>query len=195
MQPNGFVDYYEVLQVSPSVDSETLQRVFRHLARRYHPDNKESGEARAFEQVVEAYKILSDPEKRAAFDVQHREAQGLMWKIFDQPESAQGIQLEKRKRQGILALLYTKRRQDQENAGVRIRELEELLGCAREELEFSLWYLRENGLVMRTDYGHFLITAKGVDEAEKSGDSRIEQFKLLPSPAGPEQRQQGGPSR
>jgi curved DNA-binding protein CbpA len=38
-------DYYEILQVSPLADSETIERVFRHLAKRYHPDNQESGDA------------------------------------------------------------------------------------------------------------------------------------------------------
>ena len=182
MPDTSFIDYYEVLQVSPNVESETLQRVFRLLAQRYHPDNQDSGDAAAFKQVLEAYQVLSDPERRASFDVEHRQARTALWRIFDQPKAAQGVAAERRKRQGILSLLYTKRLADAENPGVRMRELEELLGCAREHLEFSLWYLRENHLITRTDYGHFIITSKGVDEAEKSGDTRIEQFKLLPSP-------------
>ena len=188
MPGTSFIDYYEVLQVSPNVDSETLQRVFRLLAQRYHPDNQDSGDADAFKQVLEAYQVLSDPERRASFDVEYRQARTALWRIFDQPKAAQGVAAERRKRQGILSLLYTKRLTDAENPGVRMRELEELLGCAREHLEFSLWYLRENQLVTRTDYGHFLITSKGVDEAEKSGDTRIEQFKLLPSPQMSEER-------
>ena len=182
MPDTSFIDYYEVLQVSPNVESETLQRVFRLLAQRYHPDNQDSGDAAAFKQVLEAYQVLSDPERRASFDVEHRQARTALWRIFDQPKAAQGVAAERRKRQGILSLLYTKRLADAENPGVRMRELEELLGCAREHLEFSLWYLRENHFITRTDYGHFIITSKGVDEAEKSGDTRIEQFKLLPSP-------------
>jgi hypothetical protein len=130
--------------------------------------------------------VLSDPESRAAFDVEYREARTLMWKIFDQPKAAKGVQAEQRKRLGILSILYTKRMRDPENPGMRMKEIEELLGCAREHLEFAIWYLRENQLITRTDYGHFLITAKGVDEAEKGGDSFGERFKMLPAPLGAE---------
>ncbi len=62
-------DYYEVLQVSSHADSETIEGVYRHLARRYHPDNRESGNSDHFTQVVEAYQILSNPERRAEYDV------------------------------------------------------------------------------------------------------------------------------
>jgi curved DNA-binding protein CbpA len=178
-----FVDYYEVLQLSPNADFDTVQRVYRLLAQRFHPDNQDTGNNDVFKQVLEAYKVLSDPEQRAAFDVEYKQVRSLMWKIFDQPKAAMGVQAEKRKRMGILSLLYTKRMTEAGNPGMRMRELEELLGCPREHLEFSLWYLRENGLVTRTDYGHFTITVKGVDEAEKSGDGWVEQFKLLPAPA------------
>ena len=54
-------DHYEVLQVSPRADQDTIQRVFRHLAKRFHPDNAESGDATRFKLIVEAHQILSDP--------------------------------------------------------------------------------------------------------------------------------------
>ena len=38
MVDQGFVDYYELLQLSPNADDETIHRVFRHLAKRLHPD-------------------------------------------------------------------------------------------------------------------------------------------------------------
>ncbi|MGR9037200.1 MAG: DnaJ domain-containing protein, partial [Gammaproteobacteria bacterium] len=36
-----FVDYYEVLEISPNANSETIDRIFRYLAQRYHPDNRQ----------------------------------------------------------------------------------------------------------------------------------------------------------
>ncbi len=42
------VDYYETLQISPNADADTVQRVFRMLAQRFHPDNKETGNADRF---------------------------------------------------------------------------------------------------------------------------------------------------
>ena len=42
MDPTRFIDYYELLQVSPNADADTIQRVFRHLAKKYHPDHHEA---------------------------------------------------------------------------------------------------------------------------------------------------------
>jgi DnaJ-class molecular chaperone len=60
---NGFIDYYELLQLSSNADTDTIERVFRHLARKLHPDNKESGDTDRFLLIVEAHRILSDPEE------------------------------------------------------------------------------------------------------------------------------------
>jgi DnaJ-class molecular chaperone len=59
------VDYYELLQVSASAEPETINRVYRLLAQRYHPDNRETGDEGRFREITEAYRVLSDPEKRA----------------------------------------------------------------------------------------------------------------------------------
>src|SRR5580658_6522507 len=109
MQSGEFIDYYETLQISPNADPDTIHRVYRILAQRYHPDNQETGNSETFRTLSEAYRHLSDPALRAAYDVQHREERRLTWKIFDQTNSTQGIEAERRKRQGLLGLLYRKR--------------------------------------------------------------------------------------
>jgi curved DNA-binding protein len=177
-----FTDYYEVLQVSPNADQETIQRVFRLLAQRFHPDNQDSGDADAFNEVLTAYRVLSDPEQRAAFDVEHRAARRLTWRIFDQSHASHGVEAEKRKRQGILSLLYNKRLNQPEQPGVSMREMEDLLGCPREHLEFSLWYLKENQLITRGDNGRHIITVKGVDLVERDEEARVFEQHLLPPP-------------
>ena len=161
-------DYYELLQLSPNADIETVNRVFRLLAARYHPDNTETGNAELFRRLVEAHKILSDPERRAAYDAVYKVNQQIRWKIFDNVEVTMGAAAEKRKRAGILSLLYAKRLQQPEQPALSLREMEPLLNCPKEHLEFAVWYLREAGHIVRTDNGRYHITIKGVDEAENS---------------------------
>src|SRR5579862_5135024 len=109
MQSGAFIDYYETLQISPSADPDTIHRVYRILAQRFHPDNQETGNSEVFHDLSGAYHVLGDPARRAAYDVHHREARRLNWKIFDQTTAPQGVDSERRKRQGILSLLYRQR--------------------------------------------------------------------------------------
>ncbi len=62
-------DYYEVLGVSRNASTEEVKKAFRRLAMRYHPDrNNEDGAEAKFKEIGEAYEVISDPEKRAAYD-------------------------------------------------------------------------------------------------------------------------------
>ena len=177
-------DYYELLQVSTTADPEMIHRVYRILAQRYHPDNVNTGNEDSFRAVTEAYSVLSNPEKRAAYDVNYHANRKLRWEIFDQNQAVTGKAAEKTKRRGILDLLYTSRRNQPASPAMTLHELEDLLGCPREHLEFSLWYLRENGLITRSDNARYAITAKGVDfteaEAEATEPGRPASY-LLPA--------------
>jgi len=180
-RPEAVPDYYEVLQISPNADPDMIHRVFRLLAQRYHPDNGSTGDEKHFRIVAEAYQVLSDPEKRASYDVNLHAYRQTRWRIFDQRQSAIGKMAEKSKRKGILELLYAARRDDPSKPTMNLHELEDLLGCPREHLEFSLWYLKENALVARADNGRYQITAKGVDHAEEEEAERLRADRLLPS--------------
>jgi curved DNA-binding protein len=64
-----FKDYYRILGVSRDAGAEEIKKAFRKLARKYHPDVSKEADAEArMKEINEAYAVLSDPEKRAAYD-------------------------------------------------------------------------------------------------------------------------------
>ena len=64
-----FKDYYKVLGVDPGATADEVKKAFRKLARQYHPDvSKEPDAEQRMAQLNEAHTVLSDPEKRTAYD-------------------------------------------------------------------------------------------------------------------------------
>jgi len=162
MAEDRFVDYYELLQVSQNADRETIERVFRLLAKRYHPDNKTTGDAKRFAALSEAHRILSDPEERASYDVHYESEKQTQWRLFFEAPLA-GETDDRRAQRWILSILYKLRRRDPEDPGMGEFELENYLEAADGQLRFHLWYLREKGWATRTETGQWAITAEGVD--------------------------------
>jgi curved DNA-binding protein len=169
MASSQLPDYYEILQVSPRADGETIERVFRHLARRYHPDNHDSGNADCFAALVEAHRVLSDPEQRATYDVNYERVREARWRLFDQSSSASEIVSDNRIRLAILSLLYVARRNNVLEPGVGVMELERILSVPDSVIQFQTWYLRENGWIERLSTGMWAITAQGVDKLFELG--------------------------
>lgn len=175
------LDYYEILQVNQSADSQTIERVFRLLAKRFHPDNRETGDPERFNLVVEAFRVLSDPEERINYDARYERLREHQWQVLDQESAGDDVEADRRIRLGILSLLYTTRRQDVHQPGLGTFELERLLGCPEHHMQFHMWYLKENDWIERMDNGKFAITVSGVDKLVETDIPWRQHQALLPS--------------
>ena len=167
MSSDIFTDYYEDLQISPNADNETLERVYRLLAKRYHPDNGQTGSVERFDLITQAYQILSKPEKRAAYDATYEEAKARQWKVRSGATSSRGFKDDTRLRNSILSILYVERRNGSVDSAIGLWRMEKMLGWPEKILEFHIWYLKEKGWIQRTDTGGYAITAAGVDIVEE----------------------------
>src|SRR6186997_3359336 len=159
----NYVDFYEVLQVSINADPETIHRIYRVLAQRFHPDNASTGDAERFRTITEAYQVLSDPERRAQYDVNYGEHRKERSKLIAEMVRAQtDVEFEQLARMTILEALYARRRLEPRQPGVMDGDLEDLVGRPRDQLEFTLWYLSQKRLIDRQDGSRITITVEGV---------------------------------
>src|SRR5437868_15140669 len=67
------LDYYAILEVPPTATQGEIKRSYRRLARKYHPDLNQQAHDKHIKLLNEAYKVLGDPVKRAAYDRQRLE--------------------------------------------------------------------------------------------------------------------------
>ena len=145
-----------------TAEPDTIQRVYRLLAQRYHPDNNETGHDARFREIHEAYVTLSDPAKRAKYDIYYHHQKQDRWKLVSAGARAEDdFEIEQISRLTVLEALHAKRRLDPEAAGMPLREIDSLTGRPREHLQFTIWYLVQRKLVQRDDSSQLLITADG----------------------------------
>lgn len=168
MNENGFVDYYELLQVSPNADTDTIERVFRHLAKKLHPDHPQTADPERFRQIVEAQRVLTDVQARAGYDVKYQEYWNRKWKLASEASDGSAFGDDREVRDGLLSILYVQRRRDPKKPGLGDYDMARLLGKPHELVEFHLWYLKAKGWVERLDSGLLGISAAGVDQVEQS---------------------------
>jgi len=178
----AFVDYYELMQISPNADPETIHRVFRIMASRYHPDNAETGDNEKFLLLTKGYAVLSDPARRAAYDDVQRARHTQPLPVFGLKEFAEGLEGEVNRRLGILSLLYNRRRANPDNPGISVLDLESVMSFPREHLEFAIWFLREKQFIRPGNTSDYLISAAGVEFLESELPSNAVLSKLLNAP-------------
>jgi curved DNA-binding protein CbpA len=183
MATDQALDYYEILQISANAEPETVHRVYRLLAQRFHPDNAETGNESRFRLISEAYQVISDAEQRAKYDVVHVRRQQERWRLVTAGAQAENdFETEEFGRLTVLEILYTRRRLEPEKVGLSPIELERLTGRAREHLEFTIWYLLQKKCLTRADNSSLMITAEGVDYLEQNYQESQQRRRLNPRP-------------
>jgi curved DNA-binding protein CbpA len=187
MEVKNFINYYEIFELNPGASAEEIEHAFRHLARRYHPDNQTTGDRSRFDLILEAHDTLKDSLKRAQYHEKHHHHLPPYASVEDKAEHAGfggawnghqdhvidgdtffdglGIDRDVSIQNNLLTLLYFQRRRNIREPGLGDAELERLSGCPPEHLEFHLWYLKAKSWIARGDNGLLEITIDGVDRA------------------------------
>ena len=160
-------DYYELLEISPQATQDTIHRVYRYMAARYHPDNLGTGNLEKFTQLTSAYKVLSEPNRRSEYDAQRATRQPTirnpMSSTVDFMDQGEG---DLNRRLAVLAILYYRRRIYPNSPEVSLAEIEQRTGFPRDYLDFTTWYLAKKRYITRADNSDFTLTVEGVDFIE-----------------------------
>jgi curved DNA-binding protein len=170
MNDEEFVDFYELLELSPNANANTVERVFRYLAKKHHPDTSPGNDCEIFNNLVRAYETLRDPAKRAAYDAAYERQQDAKVQIIEGANAAGDDCVDRYK---VLSVLYSKRRSNFKQPGIGMGTLEQLVGFPPGVLEFHLWYFREKEWVKREESGQFSISAGGVDHIESMNQPAV----------------------
>jgi len=159
-------DYYEFLQINAKAEPDTIHRVYRYLAARFHPDNPETGDDEKFYLLTQAYSVLSSPERRAEYDAKRKNAAASPEPLSSTIDFMDSIKGELNRRLAMLSVLYFQRRSNPYSPELSFLDIEARLGFPREYLEFTAWYLRSKGYITRSDNSDLALTAEGVDFVE-----------------------------
>jgi curved DNA-binding protein CbpA len=176
MADDQITDHYEELQISVNADPDTVNRVYRLMAQRFHPDNPDTGDANRFRRIHDAHSVLCDPEKRAKYDAVHERQRQERWRFISAGAAAENdFEMEHSLRLTVLEVLYTRRRVQPQSPGFFPVEIELLTARPREHLEFTIWFLVQKGLLQRTDTSRVVITAEGVEYLEQNYRASLQQ--------------------
>ena len=156
------VDHYTVLQVSPTAEPCMIEGAYEFLSRRFSPSNPTTANPQIYERLAAAYEVLSDPVKRTEYESERKVSKdgGAVIKGERNREQISNT------RQEMLEMLYWRRVESPYKPVITIHEFESILKLPKEQMEFNLWFLRDKGLIARSDNACFVVTAEGVAWAE-----------------------------
>lgn len=179
-----YKDYYKIMGVSRNVTQEELKKAYRKLAREFHPDvSKAPNAEQRFKEINEAYEVLKDPEKRAAYD-----RLGNNWRMGEQfrppPDWDVGFEFSSGTDAGFSDFFDTffarggfntssyrsrrfhTRRPEDHHAKIQIA-LEDSFNGAQRSIQLQLPTLNENGQLVNKTRELSVKIPKGITEGQK----------------------------
>src|ERR1051326_6551239 len=133
-----FQDHYQVLDVDPKSNMESIQKAYGRLAQKYNPRNAETGDPEKFEAVNLAYEVLSDPTLRSGFDQVKGGGENKAEPKFSGLEFFAALGHETALRAALLCVLYDRRRLRPFTPGLSPRNVENMLDTTPDGLSFAL---------------------------------------------------------
>ena len=179
----NFQDHYLVLGVEANASSEAIQKAYSTLAARYHANSKDTADPEKFQAVTLAFEVLSDPSTRRMFDdLRPKDKE-------DTPEFRvdffEAIAKEHYRRLTLLCMLYDRRRDRPVNGCLSMRHIEQMTNCTSEQLQLSIWYLKQRGYIVTDDKSNLQISVDGMDYLEQNVPPAKEILAMLKSHAAP----------
>lgn len=159
-------NHYEILELSANANQDTIERMFRYLATKHHPDS--GGDKEVFSTLLKAFEILRDPAARSAYDATLQQQKQENKKLVEHAREAGPDAVV---RHQLLQLFYARRRHAVGSPALGSMTIEKEMDISEEMLNFHLWFFREKGWIKREEDGGLAITAAGVERVE-AGEMR-----------------------
>ncbi len=163
-----FQDHYAVLGVDPKADSETIQQAYSKLAQKYFPGNTATGDPKLFEEINQAYEVLSDPEQRILFDKVKGVDQQDGTPKFTGVGFFDALGREGVLRTVVLCVLYDRRLTKPSTPSLSMRHLELIVEATAVQIGSALWYLKQRGWAASDDKSSLQITVDGMEYLENN---------------------------
>ena len=154
-------NHYETLQVSQNAAPSVIEKMFRYLATKHHPDA--GGEKEEFNRIVAAFEVLRDSTSRTTYDLQLKNENQEISRLLENSKQAGP---DAAIRHELLCLFYARRREQGDTPALGAVAIEKALNLPAEVLDFHIWYFKEKGWIARWESGGFAITAEGVDQID-----------------------------
>ena len=173
-------NHYDTLEVSQNASQDAIDRMFRFLATKHHPDT--GGDKDQFNQLVAAFEVLRNADTRAEYD---QGIQSESKEISRLMENSKQAGPDAAIRHELLCLFYARRREQGASPALGQVAIEKALDLSEHVIEFHLWYFKEKGWITRWESGGFTITAEGVDQIDETELRLANNLRItsIPSPA------------